>query len=134
MKTEAFAHIYANGRRFIIVPVVTRPDGQPIELDAPQTVPLTLGRPTVVRLTRALHAAKEASHQGNPEAAPWDGESGRWWSHHLLGLTLHWGDDQVTLSGLQEGEMTPIVFSTETPEGEIAERLIALLGEKLHTA
>ncbi len=134
MQTDAIVHIYANGRRFVIVPVISSPGGELIELDAVQTVPLTLGRPTVVRLSRALRAAVAASLESAPDVPRWDGEKGRWWSHHLLGLTAKWKDNRITLSGLDDDGMAPVVFPADTPEGDLSEQLIALLSGKLHAA
>lgn len=142
MQEQGRVHVYANGRRFVVVPVVDGDGGAPIELEGGHTVPLTLGRPTVVRLSRALGAARADSEQAAAQAAAqiglprpqWDGEDGRWWDHHLLGLAVCWAADQITITELQDEPPEPVLFPKETPDSVLAEQLIARLGEKLHAA
>ena len=134
MQVKATVHVYANGRRFVVVPVVHDAAGDPIETQDMQTVPLTLGRPTVVRLGRALRAAREQSLRGASDRPRWDGEEGRWWSHHLLGLAIRWEDDRALLSDLGDSSPEPVLLPTGATDSQVAEHLIELLGKRLHTA
>ncbi|MBN1248088.1 MAG: hypothetical protein JXC32_10555 [Anaerolineae bacterium] len=132
MHHEPVVHVYASGRQLVIVPVVTDAHGDLVEIDAVQTVPITLGRPTVVRLSRALSAAREASNQRTAGQPRWDGERGRWWAHHLLGLTIRWEKDQIALTELHQDDAEPAILPADTTDIALAERLIELLGQKLH--
>jgi hypothetical protein len=134
MQNDATIHIYANGRRFVIVPVVSNPDTESLEVEPAYAIPLTLGRPTVVRLARALRVARQVGQRGEVPADRWDGEGGRWWSHHLLGLTLTWTENQIALEGLRERDSEPDIFPADTPDTTLAEKLIERLGQKLNAA
>lgn len=148
MSTEAKIRVYANGRRFVVVPVISTPlpssDSNPeaVEITPAHSIPLTLGRPTVVRLARALRAAKQASQAAEDDAPRWDGEGGRWWAHHLLGLALTWRETEIALAEIRgrdsardlAHDLAPLTLPAETPESALAEKLIELLGQKLHAA
>ncbi len=132
MQNKPSVHVYANGRRFVVVPVVQEPGSEAIEIAPVLDVPLTLGRPTVVRLTNALRAARENSQKSAPPQTLWDGEKGRWWAHHLLCLAICWEKEQISLTAYREASSEPILFPADTPSSELAGRLIKMLGEKLH--
>ena len=134
MRDEAseFIHIYANGRRFVIVPVMRDSTGEAVEIEPAAEVPLTLGRPTVVRLAWAVRDTRAVSRQARTSAARWDGEAGRWWDHHLLSVSVAWEEDQVVIRALQAPAGDPIFLSPDVSDDELSETLITLLGEKLH--
>jgi len=132
-KTTPEAHIYANGLTFVVVPVTKAPDGKAVEVTPVHKIPLTLGRPTVFRLARAIRNAREFSEsEESTNAAPWDGDGGRWWQHHLMLITIKWEAARAWLMEADLGEETSVTLPVDTPESELAERLIQWLGQKVH--
>jgi len=129
-KTTADIHVYASGRTFIIVPVVSAPNDTPAEMAPVHSVPLTLGRPTSVRLSRAITSAREtAGSITGGTGAPWDGDGGRWWQHHLLAAAVAWQDACVRAWDLDEGN--ELGRWDDVTSSELAEWLIGLLGTRL---
>ena len=137
--------VYASGRQFVVVPLVPGPDGLSVEAAPAHPVYLTMGRPVAVTLTRAIRSAQEQSRAAaRGDIAPWDGDCGKWWAHHLLRVTVTWQPDQITIaSGPRvkanagapaEDETQYSVLPVDTPAPEIAEWLIRHLGERLHGA
>ena len=132
-KTTPEVHIYANGRTFVVVPVTETPDGKAVEVTPVHEIPLTLGRPTVFRLTRAIRSAREFSEsEESITAARWDGDGGRWRQHHLMWVAIKWEATHVRMLQANLGEETSVTLPVDTPESELAERLIQWLGKRLH--
>lgn len=126
-------HIYANGRTFVVVPVTEAPDGRAVEVTPVHAIPLTLGRPTVFRLTRAILSAREFSEKEESiHAVPWDGDGGRWWQHHLTLVAIKWGAAHVRMLKPDLENETSVSLPVDTPESELAERLVQWLGQRLH--
>jgi hypothetical protein len=132
-KTTPEVHIYANGRTFVVVPVTEAPDGNVVEVTPVHEIPLTLGRPTVFRLTRAIRSAREFSEgEESITAARWDGSGGKWRQRHLMWVTIKWEAAHVRVLQPNLGEETFVTLPMNTPESELAERLIQWLGQRLH--
>jgi len=132
-KTTPEIHIYANGRTFVVVPVTEAPDGNVVEVTPMHEIPLTLGRPTVFRVARAIRNAREFSEsEESITAARWDGDGGRWWQHHLISVAIKWEAPHVRILQPSLGEETSVTLPVDTPESELAERLIQWLGQRLH--
>ncbi|MCJ7548528.1 MAG: hypothetical protein MUQ30_02475, partial [Anaerolineae bacterium] len=94
---------------------------------------LTLGRPTVFRLARAIRSAREFSeNEESIHAVRWDGDGGRWWQHHLMWVAIKWEAAHVRMCQPDLGEETSVTLPVDTPESELAERLIQWLGQRLH--
>ena len=143
MQQRPAIRVYAGGRQFVVVPLVTGLDSQPVEVAPAHPVYLTLGRPIAYVLAQAISAAKGQSRMAvHTDAVAWDGEGGRWWTHHLFRATIVWQPDQVVISsgpraktdaGVPTGDETlrGIVLPADTPASGIAEWLIRTLGEQL---
>jgi len=136
--------VYASGRQFVVVPLITGKDGALIEATPVQPVYLTMGRPVAYTLTRAVRDAR-AHSKTTTDVKAWDGEGGKWWAHHLLRVTITWAGDGIEIaSGPRakanagapvEGEAEErFTLPAETPASELAEWLIRHLGERLHAA
>ncbi|MGC9468814.1 MAG: hypothetical protein ACP5HS_09490 [Anaerolineae bacterium] len=132
-------HVYGNGRGFVIVPVLEETGQEPREILPVERVSLTLGRPTVVELSRALRSAHERSTSGETDdVTPWDGDQGRWWQHNLLFVVIKWEEAHVAFLSQRkspEGEWESFDarrFPADVQTLELAEALIAYLGERLH--
>ena len=132
-KTTPEVHIYANGRTFVVVPVTETPDGKVVEVIPVHEIPLTLGRPTVLRLTRAIRSARKFSEsEESITAARWEGDGGRWWQHHLMWVAIKWEAAHVRMVEPELDDETSVTLPVDTPESELAERLIQWLGLRLH--
>ena len=132
-KTTPEVHIYANGRTFVVVPVTETPDGKVVEVIPVHEIPLTLGRPTVLRLTRAIRSARKFSEsEESITAARWEGDGGRWWQHHLMWVAIKWEATHVRMVEPELDDETSVTLPVDTPESELAERLIQWLGLRLH--
>jgi len=132
-KTTPEIHIYANGRTFVVVPVTEAPDGKAVEVTPVHEIPLTLGRPTVLRLTRAIrNARKFCENEESIHTVRWDGDGGRWRQHHLMLVAIKWEAAHVRMLEPDLGEETSVTLPVDTPESELAERLIQWLGQRLH--
>ncbi|MCD6287424.1 MAG: hypothetical protein J7M39_16075 [Anaerolineae bacterium] len=132
-KTAPEVHIYANGRTFVVVPVTEAPDGKAIEVTPVHQIPLTLGRPTVFRLARAIRNAREfCENEGSIHAVLWDGDGGRWRQHHLMWVAIKWDADHVRMLQPHLGKERSVILPMDTPESKLAERLIQWLGQRLH--
>ena len=134
-KTTPEVHIYANGRTFLVVPVTEAPDGKVVEVTPVHTIPLTLGRPTVFRLTRAIRSARKCSeNEESINAVRWDGDGGRWWQHHLMLVAIKWEEARVRMLEPDLDDERSVTLPVDTPESELSERLIQRLGQRLHDA
>ena len=132
-KTTPEVHIYANGRTFVVVPVKEAPDGNVVEVTPVHEIPLTLGRPTVLRLTRAIRNARESCENGgSSHTVRWEGDGGRWRQHHLMLVAIKWEAAHVRMLEPDLGEETSVTLPVDTTESELAERLIQWLGQRLH--
>jgi len=117
----------------VVVPVTEASDGNVIEVTPVHEIPLTLGRPTVFRLTRAIRNARESSeNEESITAARWDGNGGRWMQHHLMWIAIRWEASHVQMLQPDLDEETSVILPVDTPESELAERLIHWLGQRLH--
>lgn len=126
-------HIYASGLTFVVVPVLNALNGSAVEVTPVYKIPLTLGRPTVFRLARAIRNAREFSeNEESTTAARWDGDVGRWWQHHLMLIAIKWEAARVRMMEPDLGEETSVGLPADTAESELAERLIQRLGQRLH--
>ena len=137
--------VYASGRKFVVVPLVERPDEHQIEAAPAHHVNLTLGRPAVLTLTKAIRSARERSTaEPSGSVVAWDGEDGRWWVHHLLSVTVTWEASRIVITSgprmkanagasVQEEAFHRLELPTDTPASDIAEWLIRHLGERLHS-
>ncbi len=102
---EPTIHVYANGHGFVVVPVLIDAEGHEVEGTPANAVPLTLGRPTTLTLTKALRSAREQSAAGQSDTfIAWDGENGRWWTHHLFRTTIVWRADAVVITSEPRAE------------------------------
>ena len=134
-KTTPEVHIYANGRTFVVVPVTEAPDGNVVEVTPVHEIPLTLGRPTVFRLTRAIRSARKLSEsEESITAARWDVDEGRWRQHHLMWVAIKWEAAHVRMMEPDLDDETSVTLPVDTPESELAERLIQWLGQRLHSS
>ena len=132
-KTTPEVHIYANGRTFVVVPVAETPDGNVVEITPVHEIPLTLGRPTVFRLIRAIRHARELSeNEESVHAVRWDGDGDRWRQHHLMWVAIKWEAAHVRMLEPDLDDETSVTLPVDTPESELAERLIQWLGQSLH--
>jgi len=117
----------------VVVPVTETPDGKVVEVIPVHEIPLTLGRPTVLRLTRAIRSARKFSEsEESITAARWEGDGGRWWQHHLMWVTIKWEAAHVRMVEPELDDETSVTLPVDTPESELAERLIQWLGLRLH--
>ena len=127
MENSATVRVYANARKFVVVPLIGEAEVTPAH-----QVNLTMGRPVAYSLTRALESARGRSTSADDIVA-WDGENGMWWQHHLLRVTITWSEDHIRVVP-DEGRparhpQSPITtFPADTPTAQIAEWLISRLG------
>lgn len=117
----------------MVVPVVRNPDGTSVEVAPVHKIPLTLGQPTVFRLTRAIRQAREFSEgEKSADTVPWDGDRGRWWQHHLMLVVIRWEEGQVQFFEPEPGEVETEHLPEDISDSDLAERLVQRLGHKLH--
>ncbi len=133
--------VYASGRQFVVVPLVTGEDDALLEATPVQSVYLTMGRPVAYTLTRAVRDAR-AHSETTTDVKAWDGEGGKWWAYHLLRVTIAWAVDGIEITsgprakanaGAPSEAEERFTLPEGTPASELAEWLIRHLGERLHS-
>lgn len=140
---EAEVHVYASGREFVVVPVLSLTPEEVVEAAPAEHVNLVIGRATVVELSRALRAAQQQCLSASSVTAceghiPWDGDTGRWWAHNLLFVVLRWCDGklefirQARTDGSDWEAVETTILPAETSFTDLAEELIRALGDRLH--
>ena len=131
-ETTAEIHIYASGRTFVVVPITRAQDGAAIETTPARTVPLTLGQPTSYRISRVIREARaDCGCEGMDQPLSWDGDGGRWWQHHLMAVAVRWSGTQVRILDLDQTEGRPLELPAQVSNGELADHLIQVFGQKL---
>jgi hypothetical protein len=162
MEQRPSIRVYASGRQFVVVPLATGADGEPtvlrrtpgcrrtVEVTPVHHVYLTMGRPVAHSLTQAISAAQAQSQAATgTRIAVWDGEGGRWWTHHLFRATIAWQADRIEIAlgpevpdlggrvkadaeaPAEDPLQRSVVLPAGAPASEIAEWLIRALGERL---
>ncbi len=135
--------VYASGRQFVVVPLITGKDGALIGHAGTTRLPDD-GTACRLHADQAVRDAR-AHSETTTDVKAWDGEGGKWWAHHLLRVTITWAVDGIEIaSGPRakanagapvEGEAEErFTLPAETPASELADWLIHHLGERLHAA
>ena len=116
------------------MPVHQDDNGQWREYQPVQRISLTLGYPTTYYLSRAIEKACAHSTEGSGEK--WDGDAGRWWTHHLLALAIVESADELALANLGEDtaatERAALAhWPADAPVSEVAECIVEQLRKAL---
>jgi hypothetical protein len=155
MTTMPSVRVYADGRQFVVVSLMAGAEGQPVEVAPVYPIHLTMGRSVAYSLAQALRDTESRSRTAAyTDRVAWDGGGGRWWSHHLLRVTITWCADHISVvpdderarlgrraarqirqrnAEAPEGDddSHAVTFPMDASASQLAEWLIRALGERL---